>query len=104
MTITRAFFIPKNAERITLKGVNAEAYLSTTGHPTGGLTFAVGFSGKKQRPNFNYAFKSEQAARIYIDKFLGAAAQRDHQRINERLERQNQTRKFLSQQIGRAHV
>lgn len=61
--MTREFYVPKNAEQITAADSSAVAYLSTG---TNGAFYAVGFSGKRNKPDFNYRFRSEQQAREHI--------------------------------------
>jgi len=64
--VTRAFFIPKDAEKIEDLESGAVAYLSV--HRNG--NWAMGFGGKRQRPDFNYTFPTEEYARKYIQKYF----------------------------------
>jgi len=64
--VTRQFFIPKEAEEIRDEEANAVAYLSMSN----GKPWAMGFGGRRQKPDFNYTFRTEQAARGYIQKYF----------------------------------
>lgn len=64
--ITRSFYLGGNEEEIRDDEANAVAYLKVYD----GFTIALGFGGKRQRPDFNYRFKDEEQARRYIQKYF----------------------------------
>lgn len=65
---TRKFFIPQNPSLvITDEEAKAVIYFSTD---VRNRPCAVGFGGKRQKPDFNYFFKDQQAAYDYAEKYL----------------------------------
>ena len=70
MRFTREFYTPKNAEQINATDCDAIAFLApTTSYRTGEALFhAVGFSGKRQKPDYNYTFKTRENALKYINE------------------------------------
>lgn len=66
--ITREFYIPQNPSLvITDEEAKAVIYFSTD---AGSRPCAMGFGGKRQRPDFNYSFRNQQAAYDYAEKYL----------------------------------
>ena len=65
MNWTRDFFKPVNALEIKAADCSAVAYLGTSKSGSGKVV-AVGFSGKKNKPDFNFSFQDETRARKYI--------------------------------------
>ncbi len=72
MRFTRDFYIPKTPTRVfTRSELNAIVYFVEV-H---GKLCALGFSGKRHKPDFNYSFKTEDHRIEYVAKyFLGLKA------------------------------
>jgi hypothetical protein len=69
MKFTRDWYIPKNGEEIKALNCDAIAYLAPYApYRAESLSRfqAVGFSGKRNKPDYNYTFKTEEQARKYI--------------------------------------
>jgi hypothetical protein len=64
INLPRDFYKPQNAVEIKSPDCTAVAYLGTSKHS--GKLCAVGFSGKRNKPDFNYSFRDEDQARKYI--------------------------------------
>jgi hypothetical protein len=74
----REFYIPKNAEKIEASDSNAVAYLAKSTWRNGAECWhAVAFSGKRNKPDWNYTFRSEQQAREYIAQHAGNVKARE---------------------------
>lgn len=86
LKMPREFYIPKNAERIQAPDSSAVAYLSTG---NAGAFYAIGFSGKRNKPDFNYRFRSEQQAREHIAQHAAGVRQRDELMAKRRADRTN---------------
>jgi hypothetical protein len=65
---TREYYIPKDSEEIKATDCDAIAYLAPFTYPRNGAPafHAVGFSGKRNKPDYNYTFKTEEQARKHI--------------------------------------
>lgn len=74
LKMPREFYIPKNAEKIAAADCSAVAYLSTGAN---GAVYAVGFSGKRNKPDFNYRFRNDEQAREHIAQHAAGVRQRD---------------------------
>jgi tRNA(Ile2) C34 agmatinyltransferase TiaS len=92
--ITRDFYLSGNEEEIRDDEADAVAYLKV--HD--GFAVALGFGGKRQRPDFNYRFASnsratgEEQARAYVEKYFDG--QREAARV--KAERRKEQREFTT--------
>jgi hypothetical protein len=93
MRFTREWYIPKEAQEIRDPESDAVAYLANGiyGHTGKEKWHAVAFAGKRQKPDWNYTFSSEEQARRYIAehaesrrKSIAAADERKAARSNIR--------------------
>jgi len=62
--ITREFFIPKGAQKFANE--EAAVYL----YESGGEPYAVGFVGKRTRPEFNCSYRTEERRAVAVSEFL----------------------------------
>lgn len=68
-TFTRDFYIPKNATPRQDPESDAIAY---TYESAGGVLYAIGFAGKRNKPDFHYRYRSEgQREKAISDHFAG---------------------------------
>ncbi len=67
MIITREFYIPKGAMKVSDKASDAVAYVYQT---ESGRPAARGFHGKRAKPAFAYAFRSEAEREKHIRQFF----------------------------------
>lgn len=65
LTFTRDFYIPQNAIEIRAADCSAVAYLAPS-RAKAGAWVGIGFSGKRNKPDFNYSFRDEQQARAHV--------------------------------------
>ena len=64
MRPTREFFQPRiYASKIMPKDVKAEIYLIDEKH-------AMGFGGRRSKPDFNYLFRNQERRDQYVDKYI----------------------------------
>jgi len=86
--ITRDFYLSGDEQEIKDDEANAVAYLKVYD----GFAIALGFGGRRQRPDFNYRFKNEAQARAYVQKYF------DGQRETARMkaERRREQREFTT--------
>ena len=70
MNQSRDWYIPKNSQEIKATDCAAVAYLAPYTYASNGASafHAVAFSGKRNKPDWNHTFKTEQQARDYIAK------------------------------------
>ncbi len=68
ITLKREWYIPKGAQEIRANDSSAVAYLAPYTYPLNGQAcfHAVAFSGKRNKPDWNHTFKTEEQARKYI--------------------------------------
>lgn len=80
----RADFIPKGAIKITPRDVDAEVYV----YEREGRVYALGFGGKRQKPDFHTYYSSphrrERNVRDYLDNLRKVKAYRDEQQAKRR--------------------
>lgn len=65
-TLSRDFYIPKGSVKITPKGVNAEIYI----YELTGKVYALGFSGKRNKPDFHNRFRTLQSREDTITTYI----------------------------------
>tara|TARA_Y100000593_G_scaffold85583_1_gene162850 strand:+ start:1109 stop:1693 length:585 start_codon:yes stop_codon:yes gene_type:complete len=65
-TLTREFYIPKGATRVTSKEINADFYL----YQSGDKPAAMAFIGKAQKPRWHYRFASDEKREQRINKTI----------------------------------
>ena len=64
MRLTREFFEPRTyASKIMRKDVKAEIYLIDEKH-------AMGFGGRRSRPDFNYIFRNQERRDEYVTNYI----------------------------------
>ena len=69
----RAFYVPSEySEKVVREGVAAEVYLVENSRGP----IAVGFGGKRAKPDFHFRFGNEEKRKEYIDKFFDRIAER----------------------------
>ncbi|MDQ3802502.1 MAG: hypothetical protein M3416_01405 [Acidobacteriota bacterium] len=82
--LTREFYIPKGAVKVTPKDVDAVVYV----YERDGALYAMAFGGKRQRPDFHYRYSSpqrrEQAVREYLERLAKSKAYKDEQLAKRR--------------------
>ncbi len=83
MRIPREFIIPKGAIKITPKDINAEIYV----HETNGKLYAIGFSGKSQKPDFNGRFGTAEFRERYIKEYIDKMREIEKRRTDRKAER-----------------
>lgn len=73
MTMPRDFYIPKEGQRgitnikeHTRENLAGVAYT----YSQGGKLYAMGFGGKRSKPDFHYRFKDEVSRRKYVNEFF----------------------------------
>ena len=66
--------IPEGSEAIEYQDVNAVAYVQGDGS----RWYGVAYSGKRNKPDWQYAFKSEVARSQYIEQWLGKLRSHRH--------------------------
>jgi predicted ATP-dependent endonuclease of OLD family len=86
----REFYIPKNATKIENQDLKLEFYLSETD----GKYKVVAFSGRRQKPDFNYWYNTEQQR---LDKINDVVTQAKN--IKDIKDRQNQIKKQKKAEI-----
>ena len=87
MKLTRDFFIPtKYTAKVNPKGIQAEIYLINER----GTFQAIGFGGRRARPDFNYLFRTNEQRQNYVEKYI-KNAQKAH---DEKLERLGRKKNF----------
>lgn len=65
--ITRAQYLPKNAEKVhERQDINAVVYYTRTADKIG----AIGFHGKSQKPDFLHIFKTEEQRQAHVEKYF----------------------------------
>jgi len=94
MKMQRSFYLPRNAEMFE-KTKLMEVYTAINN----GQLEAVGFSGKRQKPDFHYIFKSVEQFKKYYDKYYSKIAQleidKQSQKDKRRLERDQFLKKLI---------
>ncbi len=85
--ITRDFYLSGNEEEIRDDEANAVAYLKIYD----GFAIALGFGGRRQRPDFNYRFKDEEQARTYIRKYFDGQREIARMKAQQRKEQREFT-------------
>jgi hypothetical protein len=83
---TRESFIPEGAAEITREGIDAVVYTHTDSR---GRPYAIGFGGKRNRPDWNYMFRSPEARDRKIDEFF--AGQKAHAELMRQRRSQGQS-------------
>ena len=86
----REFYIPKNATKIENQDLKLEFYLSGTD----GIYKLVGFSGRKQKPDLNFWYETEQQR---LDKINAVVKQA--KKIKEIKDQQKQIKKQKKEQV-----
>jgi len=71
LTLSRDFYIPKNATKITHKATGAVVYVYAT---ESGKPCARGFSGKRAKPDFALYFANEGAREDYVRRYFEGLA------------------------------
>lgn len=84
ITITRDFYIPENARKVSHRHSSAVAYVYTTG--TGHLAAMV-FHGKAQKPAWRYRFRNDVERADRITRFFEAAQEHEQRRADRQAER-----------------
>lgn len=83
LKITREFYIPKNAEKREYPDLSAVAYLYHDGDKFG----AVCFSGKRQKPDRNYLYRSAEKREKDIQEWLDGLRRQQEYKAKRRAER-----------------
>ena len=83
---TRELYIPKGYTEIKDAQSEAVAYVSTSGKPC-----AMGFGGKRAKPDYNYIFRSEAARDEHVQKHFSAQRERAVYKEEQRAARNQAT-------------
>ncbi|MEP2977945.1 MAG: hypothetical protein ABJO86_00580 [Lentilitoribacter sp.] len=86
MRITKEFYLPKSATKITQKTTGCEVYAYTD---AGGLLCAMAFKKRSVKPVWSFYFKSDEARTKRVEKFF-ADQQAHKESVAERRAKQNQ--------------
>jgi len=86
--MTRDFYKPQNPVEIKAIDCSAVAYLGTG--KFSGKVCAVGFSGKRNKPDFNYTFRDETQARKYIAEHAAGVLRSEKQRAEWAAKRESE--------------
>ena len=87
MKLTRDFYRPKQyTAKITPKGIDAEIYLVNYADKPG----AIGFGGRRSKPDFNFSFRSEDKRAEYIKNYIESAKKS----LDSKLEREGKLKGF----------
>lgn len=81
--MSKTEWIPKGAIKITPKAVNAETYLTEYN----GRLYAMGFSGNRQKPDFNGRFTTVQFRERYIGQYIERIKRIEERRAERSAER-----------------
>jgi hypothetical protein len=66
--LDRSFFIPKDyTEKVTRDGIDAEVYLIDH---EGRKPIAMGFGGKRSKPDFHFIFTSTDSRTLHVDRYF----------------------------------
>ena len=90
-THSRDFYIPKNSEEIRASDSTAVAYLAKYDGKVSSQPYwrAVAFSGKRNKPDWNYLFRSEEQARAHIQQHADSRKASDKLRAERHAARYN---------------
>ena len=82
--MTRDFYIPSEySEKVESKKAPAEAYL----YEHGDLCFAMGFGGKRSKPDFHFRFNSAEKGAEYVKDYIERQESHAEIRLKERAKR-----------------
>jgi len=82
--MTRDFYIPSEySEKVESKKAPAEAYL----YEHGELCFAMGFGGKRSKPDFHFRFNSAEKRAEYVKDYIERQESHAEIRLKERAKR-----------------
>lgn len=81
---------PSNATQILFEEVDAEVYC----YADANTFFALGYSGKSNKPRFHYRFKTELDRQTYIDKWVKRLQQNKAVKLAERKARLEKKKAF----------
>jgi len=79
----RSLYIPKDFTQIDYPDVNGVLYTNENDEKP----IAIGFSGKRSRPDFNYIFRSASQLTEYVNKWIHGLKQRQLRKEADRAER-----------------
>jgi hypothetical protein len=82
LTLTREFYIPKNAELIKDEQSDAVVYVHDNGKPT-----AMGFAGRAQKPLFHHCYRSGEERERAVLRFFQTRREHTARKIQQREER-----------------
>ena len=82
--ITREFYIPKGATKITPKAVNAEFYIYDNNGPC-----AMFFKGRAQKPTWRYRFRNEAKRETRIRETIESLTEHERLKVERRKARNN---------------
>lgn len=84
ITLTRDFYIPENARKVTHRHSSAVAYVYKTG---AGHLAAMAFYGKAQKPAWRYRFRTDAERAQSITRFFEATQAHEQRRAARKAER-----------------
>lgn len=77
-------YIPENSKETKLEGMDAVAY---TYESENGALYAIGYSGRRNKPDFHYRYSSEQkraeAVAAYFKRVEGVARYKEEQKARQ---------------------
>ncbi len=76
-------YIPKDYKSREYKDANAIIYYTEKN----GAFYAIAYSGKRSKPDFNYKFKSEQSLETHISCYLKTLIERERSKIERKEKR-----------------
>lgn len=70
---TRSFYAPKGGKKVVFKDYPGAELVWKAGTTVKGTDFihAVGFSGRRQKPDFNLSFRSPEAMEKHVTRWIG---------------------------------
>jgi hypothetical protein len=74
--------IPPNSQTVIRQGVDAVVYTTETA----GVPYAIGYSGKRNRPDFHFRFRNEAQRAEHIQKFFDDKARIQDWRATQQAE------------------
>lgn len=90
MIFTREHFIPKNpSEVIDRLDINAMVFLVDEPKP-----IAIGFYGRRHKPDFNHVFKTKEDRANYVSRYLDGVAHMEKMKRERRFEKSEAAKKF----------
>jgi hypothetical protein len=105
---TRQSLVPKDAVEITREGIDAVVYTYTDNL---GRPYAIAFGGKRNRPDWHFSFRSEEARTRKIEEFFAGqqahaqlVQQRRSQGPSETARRNAAIKKLLETRYGKGKV